>query len=688
MAYELALSTTFWKSRDALDNRERDALADAMEKVQKGLPSVHVHDLPPMPFVAFGVNRDAMRVICKRNGNTLICLYVGAHDETYQWAKRHRVLQVGNYVRIVQTREEEEAERPEVTGPEPTTSGPLATVDDEAFAKLHVHPPTTRLLRELTDEDLLVDLLTHFPSTRGNALLHLATDPADIEGAEREYLAAIARNDEEPSLSDALRHDANSADFWIPDPADEAYRRALRGGFETWRVFLHPTQRQVVRVKSKGAVKVTGGPGTGKTVVALHRAKHLAEGLAAAEPRPILMTTFSSVLTEQLDHQLDLLCGKETPIRERIAARSLVSIAQDVLDAAGLPRELVVDPDDCWAKALAHDASGRGQLFYESEREHVVAVKDAWTEATYLKVKRTGRGSRLDRAGRREVWKVLDAFEQALLAAGGGDVIALTRRATAALRSGEVDSPYAAVVCDEVQDVGASELRFLAALATDPETGALRPDGLTLCGDGHQRIYRVPFRLSACGIDVRGRASRVLRLNYRTTDAIRRAAVALLEGDEGDELEDEGVDPLRGYRSIRRGVPPDHRTFATAGEEADWIAELVRDDPSRLLVLARKRSWITSLRKLLQARGLEPRVLESGDEPKNEDRLLLCTLHRSKGLEAQRVVLAGRQLVPARYPGGGDPADRALWDRKERCLLYVGMTRARDWCGVSTVKKG
>lgn len=458
------------------------------------------------------------------------------------------------------------------------------------------------------------------------------------------------------------------------------------GEFDAWCVFLHPAQRQVVRIDAKGAVKVTGGPGTGKTVVALHRARHLAESYDGDER--LLLTTFSNVLAEQLVDGLDQLCGQDAPARKRITVRSLVSAAQDVLRAGERSSHLITDVDECWEKALEHDVAVHGRAFYISEREHVLALHDAWTEEEYLRVRRTGRGSRLDRPGRREVWKVISTFENELRRAGGGDVIALCREATALLRDRVVKSPFTAVVCDEVQDVGASELRFLAALATDPDTQLLRANGLTLCGDGHQRIYRVPFTLRSCGIDVRGRASRVLRLNYRTTEAIRRAAVAVVRGMEADELEDEGVDALRGYRSLRRGSPPEEKVFPTPDAEAAWIAELAEDRSTRLMVLARKRAWLTDLRKLLRARGLEPRLLEAGDKPVSDDRLVLCTLHRSKGLEAPRVVIAGRHLVPARYPGGGDPADKMLWESKERCLLYVGMTRARDWCGVSTVKKG
>ncbi|HEY8426876.1 MAG TPA: UvrD-helicase domain-containing protein [Sandaracinaceae bacterium] len=679
MPYELAFSQHFWKSLETLDARERAAVVDTVEKVQAGLPSVNVHALESVPFVSFCVNRDAMRVICHREGNLLVLLHVADHDSAYVWARRHRVATVGSYVRIVRSSVEDEAAPP---APRPERSeGPLAAVSDAELRRLDVNPPTAALLRSVPDADALLDLLTHFPPARGAALLDLAMDPDRIDAIEESYRAALARPAEAPSFAEALRDEANASEFWMPDPADEAYRRALRGDFEAWRVFLHPAQRQVARMSAKGAVKVTGGPGTGKTVVALHRAKHLAETVGGT----VLLTTFNNVLTKQLGEALDRLCGPGSEVRGRIVTRSLTAVAQDVLRAAHRPCELIADDDECWQRALAHDVSGRGRRFYESERESVIAAAGAWTEEEYLKLRRTGRGTRLDRAGRREVFRVIEAYEAALAELGGGDGIALAREATGALLRGEVRSPYAAVVCDEIQDVGASELRFLAALATDPERGELRPNGLTICGDGLQRIYRVPVSLRECGIDVRGAASRVLRLNYRTTEEIRRAAVAVVAGVPADELEDAGRDPLRGNRSLRRGVPPEERQFDTPEAEADWIAEVARSEAARLLVLARKRGWLARLRELLTARGLAPRMLESGDPPSGSDALVLCTLHRAKGLEAPRVIIAGRQLVPARYPGGGDPADRALWERRERSLLYVGITRARDWCGISRV---
>jgi superfamily I DNA/RNA helicase len=314
---------------------------------------------------------------------------------------------------------------------------------------------------------------------------------------------------------------------------------------------------------------------------------------------------------------------------------------------------------------------GLPRRFYAAEREHVVARVAAWTEDQYLVAARVGRPERLDRAKKRAIWRVLDAFERELVDEGGGDAIALGRDAARLA----VDSPWSAVVCDEVQDASATDLRLLSVLA-----GGNRPDGLFLCGDGYQRLYTRAVPLSACGIEVRGR-SRELRLNYRTTEGIRRAAVDTIAGVEQDALDDEDSAGLDGYRSLRGGPAPERKRFPSAEDEARWVAALARP----LLVLTRTRAYRDALAERLRAHGVEVHVLEGRGDLAPAG-VTLCTLHRAKGLEAPSVVIAGAHLVPARFPGG-DASDRVAWERGERCLLYVGMTRARDWCAVSRVEE-
>jgi len=673
------------ESVQELDSAPRKAVMETLDKLHDGHASVHVHKLEGVPFVSFNVNQGGLRVICQREGGTLLLFHVGKHDPAYEWARRHKTARIGRHFRLVRTELATDTPGAE----HETVSGPLAAVDDACLARFDVGPHAAQALRAVPTDDALIDLLTHFPAHRGEALLSLSLDPSEAPALEAAYRSDAAQAAAESAASSPLasvaRDEVNAAQLWTVSPEDEAFRRALSGDFAAWRVFLHPSQAKLVRFSSKGALKITGGPGTGKTVVALHRARHLADTVFTTDPRPVLLTAFSAVLSRQMEEQLKVLAGGPSA---RVVVRSLTKVAQDVLAAAGRPHALVTELDELWAEALGMDDAGRGRPFYEAEREVVLARADAWTEAEYLKAPRTGRTTRLDRAGRKAIWRVLELFETKLVARGGGDTLVLAREATRALAAG-TPSPFSAIVVDEAQDLGPTELRLLARLAGDG-TGSIRPNALTLCADGYQRLFRAPVSLLSCGIDTRGRA-RTLRLNYRTTEPIRRAAVRVVEGSADVVTSESAADgeaevetSLDGYRALRGGPAPESQKFDTAGKEADWIAKVARESGGSLLVLARTRAWLDALKKLLVNRNLTPRLLGSEDVPQPDDTLLLCTLHRAKGLEAPRVIIAGRQLMPQRFPGG-DTADKALWTRKENSLLYVGMTRARDWCAVSSV---
>ncbi len=682
--YEIGTTPQFRDAMARLDPVARSDVYQAAEKVMDGLSSAHVHKLEDTGFVAFGVNRNALRVICERDGDLLILLHVGAHDAAYEWAKRHRTVRIGRVVRFVSIPTEVAAVSSS-EGDRAAPEGPLAGVRDRVFAHFGIGPHGARVLRA-TNDDELIEVAELMRPALAEAVTSLASDPDALAAILRAYEEAQRAAEAAPAakpLADVARDVVNAGSIWLPRSM-AALKDAMEGRLEDWQVFLHPSQEALVRKRLTGAAKVTGGPGTGKTVVALHRARFLAENPFDGDERPVLLTTFSRTLTEQLESMVERMDG-DGSLAGKLEVVSLVAACQRVLREAERPHALLTDEAlaACWEAALEHDEIGWSQRMYASEREHVVARAGAWTGTQYLTVTRSGRETRIrDRATRRKVWKVLEAFEAAMAAAGGGDAVALARDASRVLGSGEVRSPWRSVVCDEVQDASASQLRMLSAVARDPGSGQTRPDGLFLCGDGYQRLYASPVSLVSCGIEVRGR-SRRLRLNYRTTEGIRRAAIEVVKGLDLDELESlgDGEDtPFDGYRSLRGGPLPVSRSFASEEEEAEWLAELAAEP---LLVLVRSKAYRGELAERLRARGVPVHVLE-GRGQVAEEGVTLCTLHRSKGLEAPRVVVAGRQLVPGRFPGG-DAGDRVLWERGERCLLYVGMTRARDWLGVCGV---
>jgi len=713
--YELALASSFQESLGALDAKQQVAVLETIAKLQRGLSSVHIHALNGMAWVSFAVNRDALRVICAREGDSLMLVWVDSHEAAYQWAERHRAARIGSVIRLVTLGVETESSLTVKTTVKTTAlttatgaegvPGPLADVRDKVFRYVAVGPKLAAQLRTVPDEDTLLELAERLEPALAEALMCFAADPDDVQGIVARY--ARAKEGATTSFSQAMQAPVNAERVWVVPPEQAALEAALASGATSWRVFLHASQKRLVSMPTSGPFLVMGGPGTGKTVVALHRVRHLLSSttVQASPTSPVLLTTFSRVLAHQLEEGLADLCRDDPALLSSVRTLTLTAAARAVLALAKQPAALLLDEDidAAWVEALAHDAPGRGRAFYAAERDEVVLPRGITSEEAYLKAPRAGRGARLERTAKKQVWSVLSEFGAALARRGGDDAGGLARRATELVAAGVVPSPFAAVVCDEVQDASAWELRLLAALATPSGKREPGPDRLFLVGDGHQRLARKPTSLRTCGIEVRGRSAR-LRLNYRTTQGICSAALDLIAGlpldviehdaaesgasagADGADLADVAAD--HGYRSVRAGPKPVLRSFATADEEAAFIADVVREAVATqklpVLILARTLQTLQAMRDRLRERGLTVPALGDFDALPTGIEAVLCTLHRSKGLEAPTVVLCGQQDVPQRFRGGLD-VDREQWDRQERLLQYVGMTRARDRCVLTRV---
>lgn len=698
VAYDVAMASTFQEAMAALPPVSQAAVLDAITKLQKGHAAVHVHALQGgLPWVSFNVSRDALRVICAREDQTLMLHHVGAHDAAYLWASRHAPRRFGAIIRLVKV-EVDDASAPvrtTTTGPDAeradATSGraptPLLTVKDKSFRLIDVPARAAAALRAIPDDDALLEVCGLLRDATAEAVLGLATDQDDLQGIVHRYRAAL--EGQTTTLAEAIKAPVNSERVWLLPHDVAAIEAALSADADTWRVFLHPSQRRLVTMTASGPVLVTGGPGTGKTVVALHRARHLLEQAATSTPsgaasKPLLLTTFSRVLARHLEEGLTSLCRDRPELLQGCVVSTLTAAARAVLSSASLPHALLLDEDldAAWAEALKHETLGRGRAFYEAERREVVLPHGVVDEAGYLKAPRAGRGERLERKAKLGIWSVLQAFDAALTRRGGDDATGLAWRATRALRAGAAVSPYAGVVCDEVQDASLAELMLLEALAGG---------SLFLVGDGHQRLYRKPVSLRAAGVEVRGRSVR-LRLNYRTTHGICTAALQHLDGIDIDVLEAEAhqQDELEGYRSVRAGPVPERHTFANDDAEADLIATVVKasmqaSTKAPVLILARTRAALERLQSRLRDRGVSAPLLGDFEAAPTGVPAILATLHRCKGLEAPTVILSAAQLLPQPYRGGGDDDDRALHARQERLLVYVGMTRARDRCLITRV---
>lgn len=665
---QLAFAESWWNAWTKLDAGTRVSVMQAVEKLRRGGPKmVELHALEACDFHAFRVTQNALRVVTYLEGDSCILLHVDEHDAAYRWATSHKFRQVGSTIRLIPTFVEAPDGGTSATGPGATqkVEGPLHGIRDREFQRLDVAPVFAAWLRRIPSEDDVLEVANSLKPALGEALIELAAEPDRFDAALRTYQTRIQENASKTTLQEALQDPRNLHKFWIPPPGEEALATALQGDFEAWRVFLHPSQRRIARLDAKGPVKVTGGPGTGKTVVVLHRARHLVETTFADDPRPVLVTAFSRPLVQTMWESFERLVADRPELMERVSFMTSTAAAQAVLSDAEISFSFLTEGFDGssepWRAAQAHETLGLDLRFYLREREAVQARHGAWTEDDYLKAPRVGTSVRLDRKKRRAVWKVLEAFNETLREAGVGDDIELSRRARQTVQR----SPYAAVVVDELQDMAPEPLRLLARLGAGDD-GLPKPNGLFLAGDGYQRIFQHPVPLTHCGIDVRGR-SHHLRLNYRTTEGIRAAAVEYISGQSQDPLDDGDTPGYRRYRSIRSGPRPERHTFESPAALAAWMAEHGHVTPD--LLLAGTGEAIES--------ALRDAGIASHKFGQKGDGLLLCTLHQCKGLEASKVIVVEPR---GRRPAEIDSAEE--WQRRQESLVYVGMTRARDWCAL------
>ena len=465
----------------------------------------------------------------------------------------------------------------------------------------------------------------------------------------------------------------------------EELQLALDFPWEKWTVFLHPEQREWIEKDLIGPARVSGSAGTGKTIVAIHRAAYLARSDPDAR---VLLTTFTDTLANALHTKLKRLLGNEPRLAERIDVYSLEAIAKRLHKSHIGPARLASVET---VTQLLSDAStavpghkfSRRFLFTEWDQLVDAWQLDSWE--AYRDVARLGRKTRLPEAQRAVLWSIFERVIAGLRTRGlttqAGMFTALAR---AIAKTNNPPFDYAVV--DEAQDITVSQLKFFAALGNN------RPNALFFAGDLGQRIFQQPFSWKSLGVDVRGR-SRTLRINYRTSHEIRSQADRLL-GPEMSDV-DGNAEKRSDTVSVFNGPLPAIRILKSQAEEnktvADWIAGQVKSGvlPHEIGLFVRSPAQIDRATAAAKQAGIPFMILDQHIEI-DSGHMAICTMHLAKGLEFRSVVAMAcdDDVIPLqeRIQSVGDDADlQELYDT-ERQLLYVACTRARDHLLVTSVE--
>lgn len=578
-------------------------------------------------------------------------------------------------------------------------------VDELGFAP----PVALRLLDAATEDELLALAEGLENAWEQDAAVSLATGAAiDAIRDELRLQAPVLDQDasEDDNILRALGNDVSKMQFTFVDDSVELRKIIEEGDFAAWRVFVHPEQARYSTGVYAGPFRLSGGAGTGKTVVLLHRARHLTMQNPNAR---VVLTTYTRALAENLKRDL-LVLDPDIRIASALGEPGVLIRGVDQLGAAVRQKagpafgrtagiilgevrgdiRQITGSREGWSSAAAGSAGDlpaavTTDVFLEGEYLHVVLPARVTSREEYSAIRRPGRGVALDRLKRDAVWSIIERYRE-------------NARSTSSLSYAEVAEISAAwldlygeeagvladhVLVDEGQDLSPPQWKLLRALARPAR------NDMFIAEDAHQRIYGHPVVLSRCGIAIVGR-SRRLTLNYRTT--AENLAFAVRSLGEGDFIDAEGGKTnVAGCHSARRGPDPIVFGAQTGQEQLARVCDLIEGwtsdesvDAGTVAVLARTNDRALAVREALVGRGIPANHVKSAQA--TSDRVLTLTMHTAKGMEFSRVVLfdVSEGVVPSTWMlDSADAEERDEVMLRERSLLYVAASRARDALAVT-----
>lgn len=630
------------------------------------------------------------------SGNVYMLLWVDNHDKAYAWAKNKKcnINPETGSLQIYDVGDSQLADELDIPPPEKYQDSLFASIHDRHLLKLGVPEDLLPLVRNIFSDEQLEQVVTQLPTEANEALTALAAGYT-LDEVFREFDKSADEKEkiDAENYEAALENPDTKRRFFVVED-DLILQEILEAPLEKWRVFLHPSQRSLVEKDWNGPVRVLGGAGTGKTVVAIHRAKWLAENAFTDENDNILFTTFTRNLAADIKENLSKICpGK---LMRRIEVVNLDRWVSGFLRK----NEYIYDIDygrrtrPLWEKALTlvPGELGYDESFYREEWDRVIQPQAISTFNDYLKASRVGRGTRLSRQNRKAIWPVFEEYRVLLNENNLREVDDAMQDACTIIRDKGDILPYKAIVVDEAQDMSAHAFRLIRQMIP----GGEQKNDLFIVGDAHQRIYRHKVILGRCGIKIIGRG-RKLKINYRTTEENRRWAVNLLKGLTFDDL-DGGEDDQKGYKSLIHGIVPKVECTESFQAELDILIKYIDQieqeggSLSEICLVARTHDLLKQYEGALKAKGKETYFIRRSEaEDRRKPGVRLATMHRVKGLEFDRVIIAGVNdgIVPLKveWATTSDPVIQSDRETQERALLYVAATRAKREVVVSCFGK-
>lgn len=540
----------------------------------------------------------------------------------------------------------------------------------------------------LVNEAELISIKDDLPAEAYEALYLLAKS-----GNYQALLASYndIADDEEVDTKDfekALQRKSTQRNFTLITD-DEILKKMLDAPLEKWRVFLHPSQKKLVELETRGPIRVLGGAGTGKTIVAMHRAVYLAQKLIKSSQtktsveidKKILLLTFTTILANDIRNNLQKITTED--VLQRIEVINIDAWVNRFLHSHNYNYRLVYEDDaereDCWKKALTYmpQALTLEASFYNEEWRYIILQHGIKNKEDYFKVNRNGRGTALDREERAKAWAVFKIFRELLEQKKIRDIHDAFHDMLNLVKKEKVVFPYSSIIIDEAQDLSSAAFKLIRQIMPEKD------NDLFIIGDGHQRIYRNKVILGRCGINIKGRRSKKLNLNYRTTEEISQFATAIMDDVIADNL-DAGTDNTEDYASIMRGKAPEIKIFSNQQEEITYIANTIKVliasgvATKDICVVVKTRTLRDKYIEILNYKGIETITLDNQAPDNQLEGVRVSTVYRIKGLEFGYVFLAAinEEHFSLNEQITADPVEKRDREFNQRALLHVAATRA------------
>jgi superfamily I DNA/RNA helicase len=650
--------------------------------LSKGINYEKINDAADPAYRSVRIDQNFRGIVRKPNkGNTFLLIFVAKHDDAYDWACRKKC-QVNQYTGSMQvfeanTTKIDETQQSHNSLVEDNSLKVSIGLTREKLNLIGIPQEYTSSVFNITTISELESLQQKLPVEAYEAI-YLSAMGESWDNLEEEYCKNKNSNIDTNDFDTALTRDVSQRFFKVID-GEEELARMLEKPLEHWRVFLHPSQRQLIERSWNGPVRILGGAGTGKTVVAMHRAKWIAENLLKINEK-ILLTTFTANLATDIKNNLAKICSFD--VLKKIEVKNIDKWVAEHLRKIKYPYKFLFnntpDYNYFWDKAITKAPTNLllPNIFYEEEWAKVIVPQGIKSEIEYTKASRVGRNSRLNRTQRAQIWPVFEEFMARIAKGGYRTFNQAMLDAIQLIAEGKMQLSYHSVIVDEGQDMGPEALRMLRSIL--PE----KMNDLFIVGDGHQRIYNRKGVMSHCGINIRGRG-RKLKINYRTTEQTRNFASAILNDLKVDDM-DGNLDTNTDYHSLTQGEEPTLELLSSREEEIEWLVRNIKilkeskvklDDICVVFRIKKDRDYFSNV---LIKNDINVVVLGQQDDARDKVGVRFATMHRVKGLEFRYVFICSinEGVMPFTSKKQVNAMGELAYDSSERALLHVAATRA------------